>query len=173
MIIIKEFVWIDIIFLLNLAFWQVAENIKAKTAVKFEVQVKFEGLCQSTYLNFIANPNEEFKWYLLVCSEHIHQFHNKVHMMKFKVRIWSTTFIEVSDQDLKHNFHDDKQYKTQKIHSAIQVFALGGRILWQPLNTVKSRFERKLLTDSVRTDDMSTFKKIVLLLVIADSNCNG
>ena len=30
------------------------ENIKAKTAVKFEVQVKFEGLCQSTYLNFIT-----------------------------------------------------------------------------------------------------------------------
>jgi hypothetical protein len=94
-------------------------------------------------------------------------------MMKFKVRIWSTTFIEVSDQDLKHNFHDDKQYKTQKIHSAIQVFALGGIILLQPLNTVKSRFVRKLLTDSVRTDDISTSMKIVLLLVIADSNCNG
>ena len=70
---------------------------------------------------------------------------------------------------MKHNFHDDKQYKTQKIHSATQVFTLGGRILLPSLDTVKSRPVRKLLTDSVRTDDMSTSMTIVLLLVIADS----
>jgi hypothetical protein len=70
---------------------------------------------------------------------------------------------------LKHNFHDDKQYKTQKIHSAAQVFTLGGKIIVPSLDTAKSRPVRKLLTDAVRTDGM----KIVLLLVIADSNCNG
>jgi hypothetical protein len=32
-----------------LSFRQVGEQIKTKTAVKFEVQVQFEGLCQSTY----------------------------------------------------------------------------------------------------------------------------
>jgi hypothetical protein len=74
---------------------------------------------------------------------------------------------------MKHNFHDDKQYETQKIHSAIKVFALGGSILLLSLNTVKSRSVRKLLTDSVRTDDMSPSMKIVSMLVTADSNCNG
>ena len=73
---------------------------------------------------------------------------------------------------MKHNFHDDKQYKTQKIHSATQVFALGGRILLSSLDTVKSRSVRKLLIDGVRTDDMSTSMEIGMLLVTADSNCN-
>jgi hypothetical protein len=91
--------------------------------------------------------------------------------LKFMIRLWSTTFIEVQGQALKHNFHD-KQYKTQKIHSTIQVFVLGGRTVLSSLNTVKSRSVRKLLTGSSSTDDMSTSMEIGMLLATADSNCN-
>ena len=109
LIIIKEFVWIDILFFLNLAFWQVGENIKAKTAVKFEVQVKFEGLCQSTYINFLTKS----KWWSsrdmcgFVQSTYINfitkfawwssrsEFEAQL-SLKFQIRIWSATFMMIN-----------------------------------------------------------------------------